>query len=83
MAQGVVNIPEIKYKDEKGEKYKISWSEELQLKHLKAAKENTRWLRMNFYAKIFLALVVLVLTVAFLFLLFRLDRVDFFTNVLR
>lgn len=80
--KGGRKIPEIKYKDEKGEKYKISWSEELQLKNLKAARENTRWLKMNFYAKVFLAFMVLVLTVAFLFLLFRLDRVDFFTTLL-
>jgi len=68
--------------DSDGEKYRISFSEELQLKNLKAAKETKKWLKLNFYAKVSLALILLVLTVTVLFLLYRLDAIDFFTGIL-
>jgi len=68
--------------DNDGEKYRISFSEELQLKNLKAAKENKRWLMLNFYGKIAIALLLLMLTVAFIFLLYRLDQINFFTGIL-
>ncbi len=68
--------------DNDGEKYRISFSEELQLKNLKAAKENKKWLMMNFYGKIAIALLLLMLTVAFIFLLYRLDQINFFTGIL-
>ena len=68
--------------DSDGEKYRISFSEELQLKNLKAARENKRWMQMNFYAKVVLTLMVLVLVVIFLFVFYRLDQVDFFTSIL-
>lgn len=67
------------YKDEDGTKYKISFSEELQMKNLTAAKENTLWLRRNFYAKIALVLIALVMVITFVYLLYRLDQIDFFT----
>ena len=67
------------YKDDDGTKYKISFSEELQMKNLNAAKENTTWLRRNFYAKIALVVIMLIMVVTFLFLLYRLDQVNFFT----
>lgn len=67
------------YKDEDGTKYKISFSEELQMKNLNAAKENTTWLRRNFYAKVALVVITLIMVVTFLFLLYRLDQVNFFT----
>ncbi len=68
--------------DNDGEKYRISFSEELQLKNLKAAKENKRWLKMNFYGKMTLAFFMLILVVTFLFLLYRLDQINFFTGLL-
>ncbi len=70
------------YKDEDGKEYKISFSEELQMKNLKAANSNTKWLRMNFYAKILLVIIMLALTVAFIFMLYRLDQTNFFSNLL-
>lgn len=84
-------MPDIKYIEEKGklykidtdgEKYRISFSEELQLKNLKAARENKRWLILNFYGKLALALFLLILVVTILFLLYRLDQINFFTGVL-
>ena len=68
--------------DSDGEKYRISFSEELQLKNLKASKENKKWLKLNFYAKTALVLLLLIGIVTFLFLLFRLDQVNFFSGVL-
>ena len=68
--------------DSDGEKYRISFSEELQLKNLKAAKENKKWLQMNFYAKTALVLLLLIGIVTFLFLLYRLDQVNFFSGIL-
>lgn len=70
------------YKDEDGKEYKISFSEELQMKNLKAAKDNTRWLRMNFYAKTFLIIIMLALTVTFIYLIYKLDQLNFFTSLI-
>jgi len=67
------------YKDDDGTKYKISFSEEIQMKNLHAAKENTVWLRRNFYAKLTLVVIMLIMVVTFIFLLYRLDQVNFFT----
>jgi hypothetical protein len=68
--------------DSDGEKYRISFSEELQLKNLREAKQNKKWLQMNFYAKIALAVLILILVVTILFVFYRLDTVDFFSSVL-
>ena len=68
--------------DNDGEKYRISFSEELQLKNLKAAKDNKKWLMMNFYGKVALAGLLLILVITFLFLLYRLDQINFFTGIL-
>lgn len=68
--------------DSDGEKYRISFSEELQLKNLKAAKENKKWLKWNFYAKVALAFLILIGIVTFLFTLYRLDQINFFTGIL-
>jgi len=68
--------------DSDGEKYRISFSEELQLKNLKAAKDNKKWLKMNFYAKTILVFLLLIGIVTFLFLLYRLDQVNFFSGIL-
>ena len=68
--------------DSDGEKYRISFSEELQMKNLKAARQNQRWLKYNFYAKVTLSVLILVLVMIVGFTLFRLDRIDFFTGLL-
>ena len=49
--------------DSDGEKYRISFSEELQLKNLKEAKKNKFWLQLNFYAKIALIFLIGLLSV--------------------
>ena len=49
------------WKDERGEKYKISYSEELQIKNLNTLKKQVKWQKVNF-------LIITVLTI-FIFLL--------------
>jgi len=72
-----------KYKiDNDGEKYRISWSEELQLKNLKATKELTSWQKRNFYVKVLLLLVFVVSAFSFMYILYRLDAVNFFSTVM-
>ncbi|MBS3133615.1 hypothetical protein J4214_00095 [Candidatus Woesearchaeota archaeon] len=72
-----------KYKvDNDGEKYRISWSEELQLKQLNEQKHTRKWLTMNFYLGVILGLLVLVLLMTVMFTLYRLDQIDFFTGLL-
>ena len=68
--------------DNDGEKYRVSFSEELQLKNLKAAKENKKWLKMNFYGKMALAVIMLMLFITIVYVLFRLDQINFFTGIL-
>ena len=72
-----------KYKvDNDGEKYRISWSEELQLKHLQEQRATKRWLTMNFYLGIMLGIIILVAVIAMVFTLYRLDQINFFTGLL-
>ena len=84
-------MPDIKYveedgkfykQDSDGEKYRISFSEELQLKNLKAARENKRLLELSLYAKTAIAILLLILTVTIIFIFWRLDTINFFTGVL-
>lgn len=70
------------YKDETGHQYKISYSEELQLKNLQALKRQISWEKRNFYAKVFLILIMAVLTVSVLYVFYTLDQVNFFTRIL-
>ena len=70
------------YKEEDGTKYKISYSEELQLKNLRATQKQVVWEKRNFYDKVILVLILTILTIAFLFLLYRLDTVNFFTKIM-
>ena len=73
----------ISYTDPKnGEKYNISYSEELQLKNYHATREQTRWLKMNFYAKILLLMVALGFTIIAIYMIHRLDYINFFTRIL-
>ncbi len=72
-----------KYKvDSDGEKYRISWSEELQLKHLHEQRATKKWLRMNFYVGVVLGIILLAAVVAMVFTLYRLDQINFFTGLL-
>lgn len=68
--------------DSDGEKYRISFSEELQLKNLRLAKDNKKWLMLNFYGKISLGIILLALLLTILFVLYKLDQINFFTGVL-
>tara|TARA_Y100000034_G_C6885465_1_gene406511 strand:+ start:1843 stop:2103 length:261 start_codon:yes stop_codon:yes gene_type:complete len=68
--------------DSDGEKYRISFSEELQMKNLKTARQNQRWLKYNFCAKVTLAFLILILVVMIGFTLYRLDAINFFTGIL-
>ncbi len=72
-----------KYKiDGDGEKYRISWSEELQLKNLNALKRQVTWQRRNFYIKLALMVLILLCIVMFAFVLYRLDSVNFFSTIM-
>ena len=84
-------MPDVKYFEESGkmykidsdgERYRISFSEELQLKNLKAARENKRLLELNLYAKTAIAVLLLVLTATIIFVFYRLDAINFFSGVL-
>jgi len=68
--------------DSDGERYRISFSEELQMKNIKLARENRKWLKYNFYAKVSLAMMILILIVIVSFTLYRLDQINFFTGIL-
>jgi len=70
------------YKDEDGQKYKISFSEKLQMKNLKAVRENTHWQKKQFYVKIILLIVGIILLVALIYIFFKLDKVDFFSTIM-
>lgn len=72
-----------KYKrDVDGSTYRISWSEELQVKQLEAQRKNAELLKLNFYAKSALLIVLILWFVLFLFLLYRLDSINFFTQLM-
>lgn len=84
-------MPDIKYieedgkfykQDSDGERYRISFSEELQLKNLKAARENKRLLELSLYTKTAIAILLLILTATIIFIFWRLDTINFFTGVL-
>ena len=70
------------WKDKDGEKYKISFSEELQLKNLKAVNENTKWQKRHFYAKLALVVIGLIGIVAMIYIFYQLDKINFFTGIL-
>lgn len=72
----------MEWKEEDGTKYKISYSEKLQVEQLNATKDLARWHKRSFYAKLALLAVGLVFTIAVLYVFFQLDSVDFFTKVM-
>jgi len=68
--------------DSDGERYRISFSEELQLKNLKEAKRNQKLLAYALYAKIAIAFLLLILVFLMVFVFYRLDTINFFTGIL-
>ncbi len=72
----------MEWKEEDGTKYKISYSEKLQIEQLNATKELAKWHKRSFYAKIALLAVGMCFTIAILYVFFWLNRVDFFTKML-
>lgn len=70
------------WKEEDGTKYKISYSEKLQLEQLKSARHLAKWQKRNFYAKLALFAVFLIFTIAMFYVFVQLDSVDFFTKVM-
>ncbi len=70
------------WKEEDGTKYKISFSEEIQMKSLNAIRRQILWEKRNFYAKVILIGIILILAVSFIFLLYRLDAVNFFSKLM-
>lgn len=72
----------IVYKDEDGTQYKISYSEELQLKNLQATKEQTFWLKKNFYMMLLLAAVIVMLVALVFGVIYWMDHNQIFTRLL-
>jgi len=70
------------WKEEDGTKYKISYSEKLQLENLKATKQLAKWHKRNFYAKVAILTLGIVFTVTMFYVLFWLDSADFFMRIL-
>ncbi len=68
--------------DNDGERYRISWSEELQMKNLHVAKRQVVWQRRNFYVKIALVCALLALLFVFVYVFYKLDAVNFFSTVM-
>ncbi len=70
------------YKDGDGNTYKISYSEELQLKNLQATREQTFWLRKNFYMMLLLGAVLLMLLVLVFSVLYWTDSHNIISRLL-
>lgn len=70
------------YKDSDGTQYKISYSEELQLKNLQATREQTFWLKKNFYMMLLLGAVVVMLLAMVFGVIYWLDYHQIFTRLL-
>lgn len=73
----------LEWKEEDGTKYKISYSEKLQIEQLEATKDLAKWHKRSFYAKIALLTVGIFFTMAILYVFSWLNRVDFFTKMLK
>lgn len=72
----------MEWKEEDGTKYKISYSEKLQIEQLNATKDLAKWHKRSFYAKVALFVLGLVFTVSILYVFFWLDKADFFMKVM-
>lgn len=70
------------YKDGDGNTYKISYSEELQLKNLNATREQTFWLRKNFYMMLLLGVLIVMAVGAVFAVLYWLDSNQIISRLL-
>lgn len=70
------------FKEEDGTRYKISFSEKIQMKNLQESKKQIVWQKRNFYAKVALMFILLALAVSFIYLIYRLDAVNFFSSMM-
>ena len=69
------------WKDERGEKYKISYSEELQIKNLNTLKKQVKWQKVNFLIITVLTIFIFLLLLILVYTLYRLHTINFFTRV--
>ncbi|MBM3199660.1 hypothetical protein FJZ53_01895 [Candidatus Woesearchaeota archaeon] len=72
----------MEWKEEDGTKYRISYSEKLQIDQLNATRELAKWHKRSFYAKLALFALGVVFTASVLYLLLWLDHADFFMKVM-
>ena len=70
------------YRDGDGNTYKISYSEELQLKNLHATKEQTFWLRKNFYMMLLLGVMFALFVIAVFSVLYWVDAHNIISRLL-
>lgn len=70
------------FRDEQGNTYKISYSEELQLKNLKATQEQNFWLKKNFYMMLLLGVLGVMLLALVFAALYWFDSHSIFTRLL-
>lgn len=71
----------MEWKDEDGSRYKISYSEELQLKNIDAVRRQTLWVKRSLLVILLLLVIFFVFTVVMLYTLYRLDAINFFSRV--
>ncbi len=70
------------WKEEDGTRYRISFSEKLQMRSLQAIRHQILWEKRNFYAKLVLIIVFLIFAVSVVYLMYRLDAVNFFSRIM-
>lgn len=70
------------WKEEDGTRYKISFSEKLQMRSLQAIKHQIMWEKRNFYAKVILMVIFTLFAVSIIYLIYRLDVVNFFSRLM-
>ncbi len=78
---GCMAAKSLTWKDDDGSQYKISYSEELQLKNLDALKRQTLWMKRGLLVMTLLLGVFTVFTLVMLYTLYRLDVINFFTRI--
>lgn len=70
------------WKEEDGTRYKISFSEKIQMRSLNAMHRQIVWEKRNFYAKVALMVIFTMFAVSMLYLVYRLDVVNFFSALM-
>ncbi len=71
----------IEWNNEDGTKYKISYSEELQIKNLEATKKQNILLKKHMLLMFGVLLAMVMFGLFILYVFWRLDQFDFFTKV--